>query len=131
MQSHSHSLGDRRAIHVALIAFACVVMGFLSGSSPTTRQIDTRVEQVEAPNQTAVPMICLGVRFAEDLHEELGESAELRDDEQDEDETKHYILRSDLAAFGSPTGPYESSADRAALTLFRLLASSTRGPPSA
>jgi len=97
-----------------------------------TRQIDDRVEQIEAPNHTAVPMVRLDIGFAEDLHEELVELAEpTDDDETDEDETKHYILRSDLAAFGSPTGLYESSADRAALTRFQLLAFSSRGSPSA
>ena len=140
MPSRSHSLSDRSAFHLALIAFVCVVMGLLSGSPPTrlagtdwpTRQIDDRVEQIEAPNHTAVPMVRLDIGFAEDLHEELVELAEpTDDDETDEDETKHYILRSDLAAFRSPTGLYESSADRAALTRFQLLAFSSRGSPSA
>jgi hypothetical protein len=140
MPSRSHSLSDHSALHLALIAFVCVVMGLLSGSPPTrlagtdwpTRQIDDRVEQIEAPNHTAVPMVCLDIRFAEDLPNELVEPAEpTDDDETDEDETKHYILRSDLAAFGSPTGLYESSADRAALTRFQLLAFSSRGSPSA
>ena len=139
MPSRSHSLSDHSAF-LALIAFVCVVMGLLSGSPPTrlagtdwpTRQIDDRVEQIDAPNHTAVPMVCLDIRFAEDLPNELVEPAEpTDDDETDEDETKHYILRSDLAAFGSPTGLYESSADRAALTRFQLLAFSSRGSPSA
>jgi hypothetical protein len=92
-----------------------------------TRQIDDRVEQIEVPNHTAVPMVRLDIRFAEDLREEVVELAE----PTDEDETKHYILRSDLVAFASPTGLHESSADQAALTSFRLLAFSSRGSPSA
>lgn len=92
-----------------------------------TRQIDDRVEQIEAPNHTAVPMVRLDTRFAEDLREEVIELAEPTDD----DETEHCLLRLGVAAFGSQTGLYESSAGRAALTLFRLLAFSSRGSPSA
>lgn len=74
-------------------------------------------------------MICLDIRFAEDLPNELVEPADPAD-HGETDETKDYILRSDLAAFGSPTGLYKSSADRAALTPFRLLAFWSRGSPS-
>ncbi|MBL8211300.1 MAG: hypothetical protein JNK87_11340 [Bryobacterales bacterium] len=138
MQSRSHSLSFS-AFPVALIAFVCVVMGLLSGGSPTplagtdwpTGQ--TRVERIEAPNSTAVPMLSSDIRFADDIHEEVAELADPMDDEADEDETKHYALRSDLATFRSPipTGRNEAAADRAALTPFRLLAFSTRGSPSA
>lgn len=139
MRSGSHSLSNHRALHLALIAFVCVVMGLLSGSSPTrlagadwpARQIDDRVEQMESPNYAAVPMVCLETRAAEDFPEELAEPAESRDDETDEDETRSYILRSDLAAFRSQTGLHDSPADRAAPTPFRLLVFSTRGSPSA
>ena len=140
MQSRSRSLSDHSAFHLALIALVCVVISLLSGSSPThlsgtdwpTRQIDDRVEQIEAPNQTAARMVCLDTRFAEDFPERLVEPTDpTDDDETDEDETKDYILRSDLAAFGSPTGLYESSAHLSAPTPFRLLAFWSRGSPSA
>src|SRR5688572_9424169 len=89
-----------------------------------TRQIDDRVEQIEAPNHTAVPMVRLDIRCAEDLREEVVELAEPTDD----DETEHCLLRLDVAAFGSQKGLYVSSVDRAlALTPFRLLAFSSRG----
>ena len=136
----SHSPSDHRGFHPALAAFVCVVMGLFSGSFPTrlvgadwpTRQIDDRVEQIEAPNHTAGQMVCLDIRFAEDLPDELIEPDEpTDDDETDENETKNYIRRSDFAAFRSPTGLYELSADRAAPTPFRLLAFSTRGSPPA
>ena len=68
----------------------------------------------------------LDTGFVEDFCDELVEPAEPTDD----DETKHYLPRSGVAALGSPSGPYESSADRAP-TPFRLLAFSSRGPPSA
>ena len=134
MQSRSHSPSDHSAFHLALIAFVCVVMVLLSGSSPTrlagtdwlTRQIDDRVEQIEAPNRTAVPMVRLDIPFAEDPLEEVVELAEPTDD----DDTEHCLLRLDVAAFGSQTGLYESSADRAP-TPFRLLVFSSRGSPSA
>lgn len=134
MQSRSHSLSDHSAFHRALIAFVCVVMVLLSGSSPTrlastdwpTRQIDDRVEQIEAPNHTAVPMLRLDIRFAEHLLDKLVEP----DEPTDDDETKNYVLLRSVAAFGSQTGFYESSADRA-LTPFRLLTFSSRGSPSA
>jgi len=135
VQSRSHSLSDHRAFHLALMAFVCVVLGLLSGSSPArlagtdwaTRQIDDRVEKIAAPNHTAASMVCLDIGFEDGLLKDVVELAE----PTDEDETKHYILRSDLASFGSPTAPYESSADRAAITPFRLLAFSSRGSPSA
>lgn len=114
-------------------------MALLSGSSPTqlagtdrlTRQIDDRVEQIAAPNHPAVPMAPLGIRSAEGF---LVEAVELL--EPTEDETKHYLtrldvaLRTDVAALGSETGLYESSAERA-LTPFRLRAFPGRGSPSA
>ena len=133
VQGRSHSLSDHSVFHRALIAFVCVVMVVLSGSSPTqlagadslTRQIDDRVGQIEAPNHTAVPVACLDIRLAEDPIEDVVEFAEPTDD----DETKHYLLRSGVAAFGSQTRLYESSADRA-LTQFRLHAFPSRGSPS-
>ena len=132
MQGRPHSLSDHSAFHRALIAFVCVAMVLLCGSSPTrlagtdSRQIDDRIEQIEAPNHTAVPMVRLDIRFAEDLLEEVVELAEPTDD----DETKHYLLRLGVAVLGSQPGLYESSADRA-LTQFRLHAFSSRGSPSA
>jgi len=72
-------------------------MVLLSGSSPArlagtdwlTRQIDHRVEQIEAPNHTAVPMVPLRIRLAERRFlKEVVELAEPRDD----DETKHRLL---------------------------------------
>ena len=92
------------------------------------RQINDRVEQIEAPNHTAVPMVCLDIRFTEDPLEKVVELAKRTDD----DETKTCLLRLDVAAFGSQTGVSESSAGRAlALTPFRLRAFSSRGSPSA
>jgi hypothetical protein len=140
VQGRSHSLSDYGAFHLALIAFICVVMVLLSGSSPTrlagtdwlTRQFDDRVEQIEAPNHTPVPMVSLDIRFAEGPHEEVAELLESTDD----DETERCLLRLDAAlrldvpAFVSQTGLYESSANRA-LTPFRLRAFSSRGTPSA
>ena len=140
MQSRSHSLSDHSAFHLALIAFVCVVMVLLSGSSPTrpagtdrlTQQIDDRVEQIEAPNQTAVPMVSLDTRFSEGLHEEVVELLEPTDDDENERclLRSNVALRLDVPAFGSQTGLYESPADRA-LTPFRLRAFSSRGAPSA
>ena len=132
--SRSHSFCGHRGFHSALIAFVCVVMVLLSGSSPTrqmgtdwtTRQIDDRVEQAQTPNQPTVPMLRLDIRFAEDLLDELVEP----DEPGDDDESKNDVLRSDVAAFGSQTGLYESSPNRA-LTRFRLRAFSSRGSPSA
>lgn len=130
MQRRSHSLSDHSALHLALITFVCVVMGLLSGSAPTLAgTIHDRVEQIESANHTAVPMVCHD-RFAQDLPEVLAEAADPTDEETVEEETKEYILRSDLAAFISPTGLHESPSDRAALTPFRLLAFSSRGSPS-
>jgi len=54
-----------------------------------SRQIDHCVEQIEAPNHTAVPMVRLDIRFAEDLREEVVELAEPTDD----DEAEHCLLR--------------------------------------
>lgn len=137
MQGPSHSLSDHRAIHLALFAFVCVLMVFLSGSSPTplagtdwlTRQIDNSVEQFEAPNQTAVPTASLEIRLAEGLHDQVVDLLEPADD----DESKHclqVVRRLNLAPFGSQMGLRESSADRA-LSPFRLRAFSSRGSPSA
>lgn len=133
----SNSLSGHGAFHCALIAFACVVILFLSVSSPAqlagtdwlTRQIEDRAERVEALNQTAVQMVSLDSQFAENLLEEVAEPA-------DDDETKYcslqldVILRLDVASLGSRTSLYESSPDRA-LTQFRLRAFSSRGSPSA
>ena len=47
------------------------------------RQIEDCVEQIEAPNHTAVPMVRLDIRFTD------VELAEPRDD----DETEHRLLR--------------------------------------
>jgi len=54
-----------------------------------SRQFDDRVEQIEAPNDTAVPMVRVDIRFAEDPLEELVELAQLTDD----NETEHCLLR--------------------------------------
>lgn len=99
----------------------------LTGTDRLTRQIDHRVEQIEAPNQTATPVFPVGVRCAEDLLEEVVELAEPADDDE---RTKHYLLRLGIAGFESPTGLYDSSADRAE-TRFRLRAFASRGSPSA
>lgn len=140
VQGRSHSISDHGAFHLALIACVCVLMALLSGSSPTrlagtdwlTRPIDDRVEQIEAPNDTAAPMVSLDIPFAEGLHKEVVELTERTDD----DETERCRLRLDVVlpldvpTFGSQARLYESSADRA-LTPFRLRALSTRGSPSA
>jgi len=137
MQSRPHSLSDHSAFHLALIAFVCVVMVLLSGSSPTrlastTRQIDHRVERIEAPNHTAVPMVSLDTRTSEGLHDQVGELPERTDDDETERCLLRLIvaLRLDVPAFGSQTDLNELSADRA-LTPFRLRAFSSRGTPSA
>lgn len=104
----------------------------LAGTDCLTRQIDHRVEQIEAPNDIAVPMAGLDIGSAADLLEDVVEVAEATDD----DATKHcfllfnVVLRLDVPAFGSQAGLYESSGDRA-LTPFRLRAFSGRGSPSA
>ena len=139
MKGRSHSFSDRSAFHLALVAFACGVIGLLGGSSPTrlagtdwlTRPIDDRVEQVKAPNHTAVPMLSFDSQLAEDLHKEVVELTEPTDD----DETERCLLLGvglpfDVPTLGRQAGLYESSADRA-LTPFRLRAFSGRGSPSA
>lgn len=136
MQRRSHSLSDHGAFYLALIAFVCGVMVFFSGSSLTrlagtdwlTRQIDDRVERIEAPNHIAVPMVALDTRFAESLHKEVVDLPETTDD----DEFEYCILRLDVVPplDVAACGLYESSVDRA-LTPFRLRAFSTRGSPSA
>lgn len=132
MQSRSDSSSEFRAFHLALIAFVCVAIGLLSGGSSAQLQFDKHVEQLTASNQTGVPHTYLDISFAEDLPDQLVEPAgTLDEDETDEDETKNYILRSDCAAFKSPTSLYKSPADRAEPTPFRLLAFSNRGSPSA
>lgn len=146
MPTPSHSISKYSACYLALTAFVCVVVGLLSGSAPallagtdwSTRQFNNLVAQIEAPNHTASPIVCLDSRLAGDVPNQLmvepaspADDDEADEDEADEDETKSYILPSHLAAFRSPTSPYESSAARAALTPFRLLAFSNRGSPSA
>ncbi|MBS1828163.1 MAG: hypothetical protein JST93_22845 [Acidobacteria bacterium] len=114
------------------------MIALLSGSSPAfsagtdwpTRQIDDRVEQIESPNHTSVPVVC-HARFGPDLPEVLAEAADPMDEETVEEETKDYILRSDLSSFRSPTSLHRSTAGRAAPTPFRLLAFSSRGSPRA
>jgi hypothetical protein len=136
MQRRSHNFSGNSAFHLALIAFVCVVFVLLSGSSPTrladtdwpARQINDRVEQIEALNHTTGPMLGLDIRFADHV---LDYKSIEPDEPADDHETKHYILlRSDVAAIGSQTSLYEWSADRA-LTPFRLLAFWSRGSPSA
>ncbi len=136
MRGRSHSRSDHSPFHRALIACVCAVMVLLSGGSPNrlasteqlARQVDHRVSQIEAPNRTPVRMVRLDVRLAADALEELVELAELTDG----DGSKDYVLRIDVAAFGSEsqTGVYKPSADRA-LTLFLLPAFPNRGSPSA
>jgi len=134
VQGRSHSISDHAAFRLALFAFACVLMVLISGGSPArlagadwlTRQIDDRVEQIEAP------MVSLDLLSVESLPEEVAEVTESTDD--DETERRHLplevALRFDLAVLESQTGLSESSAARA-LTPFRLRAFSTRGSPSA
>jgi len=142
VQGRLHSLSDRCAFYLALIAFACVAMVPLSGSSPTplagtdwlTTQIHQRVEPIEAPDHSAAASksCYVDLRLAEGLHQEEVEVLEPTED----DETERRLLRSDLVPrldapiLRSETGLYESPADRAP-TSFRLLAFSTRGSPSA
>ena len=137
MQSSSRSRSDHSALRFALIAFVCVVTGLLIGISPSclagtdgpARQIDNRVQQIEALNHPPVPMIFPAIRFAKGLHQELAEAT-------DDDETERCLVRFDgvlplhIPAFAAETGLDQSSADRA-LTPFRLRAFSTRGSPSA
>ncbi|HEU0121135.1 MAG TPA: hypothetical protein VFQ91_11470 [Bryobacteraceae bacterium] len=134
VQGRSHSLSDYTAFHLALIAFLCGVMVFLSGSSPSqmggagslARQTLDRVEQMEASHPPAVPIVPLEIGSEEDVLEEVVELAETTDD----DYTDHWLLPLDVAAFGLQTGRYEWSADQAlALTPFRLRAFSNRGSP--
>ncbi|MCX6608294.1 MAG: hypothetical protein NTV52_32545 [Acidobacteria bacterium] len=138
MKGSPQSLSAHAAFHLALIACVCVVMVLFSGSAPTrlgdtgwlTRQIDDRVEQIEAPNHTTVPMVPLDIRFAEghlkDVVEEVAELPEPTDD----DETEYCLVRLDVAAFAGQPGLYGSSAYRA-ISSFRLRAFSSRGSPSA
>lgn len=138
MQGGSKSLSDRGACHIALIAFVFAVMGLLCVPSPAglagthdgpSRQIDSRVEQIEALNLPAGPMVSLDIRVSKGPHQEVVELSESVDD----DDTEHYLLevpRFDVVPFGSQTGLYESRADRA-LTPFLLRAFSTRGSPLA
>lgn len=133
VQGRPHSLSSLGAFHFALIAFVCAAMALLSGSVPAhpvgadglTRQVCDRVEQVPGLNHATAPVSRLDIRFAEDLLEEGVELAEPTDD----DETKHYLPRSGVAAFKSQAGLYETSVDRA-VTRFRLRAFSSRGSPS-
>jgi hypothetical protein len=140
MQRRPHSPSGHSAFHLALIAFACAVMALLGGSSPArfsaadapARQIHDHVEQIKAPNHSTVRMARLDAPFAEDLPGEWAELADAEEDDQtNEDATAHYIRRSDLPAFASPTGLHEASAVPAALPPFRLLAFSSCAPPSA
>lgn len=128
MQRRSHSFCEHSAFHPGLIAFVCVVMALLSGGTGLagthwpTRSVDDRVEPIEAPNLAAEPMLSLDNRFVASVEP---------DQATDDDETKDYfLLRSDVVAFGGPTGRYKSPADRAAIIPFRLLAFSSRGSPS-
>jgi hypothetical protein len=133
MTGRFHRLRDHGAVHLALIAFVCFVTVLLSGSAPAqlagtdwlARQIDNRVEQIEAPDHTAAPMAPLDIRATEGplSNSEQGDLPELTDD----DETEYCLLRLDVAALGSQSGRYESSADRALIRL-RLRAFSTRAP---
>jgi hypothetical protein len=144
VQGPSHSLSDHSAFHVARIAWVCLVLGLLSGSSPTevagtnwlTRQLDHRVEQIEAPRHTAVPLVPRDIRLVEGHlveghHGEIVETAELTDGDQREHCLLPFeFLRLNVVALASQTGLYESPDDRA-LTPFRLRGFSTRGSPSA
>jgi hypothetical protein len=135
MRSRPHSLSKPSAIHFALTAFVCVVMGLLLGSSPIRvmgtdlpiHQMGNGFEQIEAEHHTAVPTGSFDIRFTEDLPEEFVELTESTDD----DETDYCFQRLDAAAFRSPTGLYESSTNLEAPTSFRLLAFPSRGSPSA
>jgi hypothetical protein len=131
MQSRSDSRSDFRAFHFALIAFVCLAIGLLSGGSATWPS-NERFEPLAASDQAAIPNTYLDIAFADDLPDQLVDTAgPLDEDDRDEDETKHYVLHSDSAAFKSPATLYKSPADRTALTPFRLLAFSNRGSPTA
>jgi len=138
VQGRSYSFSDRPAFRLALIAFAFVLVVLLGGSTSARlvgadwldRQIDDRIEQIKAPNDTAVPIGSLAIRSADDLHEEM---AELLEAIEEEDETDHSLLevpRFALVPFAIRKGLYESSAHRA-ITAFRLRVFSGRGSPSA
>ena len=137
VQGRSFSFSDRSALRLALIAFAYVLVVLLGGSSPARlagadwldRQIDDRIEQIKAPNHTALPTGSLAMRSADDLHEEMVEVLEA----VEEDETDHSLLevpRLEFSPFGIRKGLYESSANRV-ITVFRLRVFSGRGSPSA
>lgn len=103
--------------------------GWLAGADGLARQIDDRVEQIEAPNLSTVPAIPPAIRLSDDLHEEVVEILE----PTEEDETEHSFLevrRIDVSPFSSQTGLCELSVDRAQ-TPFLLLAFPSRGSPSA
>ena len=127
VQRRFRSFSNHVAFHGAMIALVCVVMVLLSGSSPAspagadgaTRPMDDRIEQIEAPHHTAVPMARFDIRVAEDLPEPT-----------DEYESKTCLPRLAVAALGSQAAFYESPADRV-LTRFQLRAFSTRGSPLA
>ncbi len=137
VQGRSFSFSDRLAFRLALITFAYLLVVLLGGSSPARlagadwldRQIDDRIEQIKAPNHTAVPMGSLAIRSADDLHEETVELLEAIE----EDETDHSLMevpRFEFAPFGIRKGLYGSSAYRA-ISSFRLRVFSGRGSPSA
>lgn len=140
MQGRSHSLSDHSAFRLALIAFACAVLALLSGSAPAQSagtdspalQLEHRVQQFKAPHLPAALVVRPVTLFAEDLPGELAELADpAEEDETNDDAANNYIRRSDLPAFGNPTGLDESPDHLAALTPFRLLAFSSCAPPSA
>ncbi len=133
MQGGSHSIRTQSAVHLALIAFAFAAMAFLSGKPPARLAgIEDRVRQIQAPIHAAVPVVSLDTLFSEDLHEQEIELSEPTDD----DETEGYFLRLaaflrlELPTYGSKTGHYQASVDRA-LTPFHQRALSSRGSPSA
>lgn len=136
MPGHSRSLRDHTAFPIALIAFACAVIGLLGGVSParsagidgTALQSNHRVAHIEALDHAAVPAVSLESCSVKDPLEEVVELVESTDD----DESEYCHLRVQVAAFGIQPGRYKSSAERAlAQTPFRLRAFSNRGSPIA
>ncbi len=132
MQRHTRSLGSHKAFHLAMIAFACLLMALLSGiflAHPAYSKSPVLASH-NHHDLLAVPFTDtdLDVRFAEDSRDEVVELTETTDD----DDIQHLLLPVDVVFFGGQTVLYHLSPESSrALTPFRLLAFSSCGPPSA